>query len=130
VSVVLDTWAVMALVRDEPAASRVGRAIDEGRARMSSVNLGEVHYLVTRQVGARAAREQTTRLKAAVLVEDPDWELVRAAAEVKAIGGLSYADAFCIATARRHRLPLMTGDREIVDRAGDVEVVDLRRPGG
>jgi len=48
----------------------------------------------------------------------------------RAQGGLSYADAFCVATARRHRAALYTGDPEILhfDDAG-VDVVDLtRRP--
>lgn len=93
---------------------------------MSSVNLGEVYYSLIRTHGRRVASEWTIRVREAVEVEDPDWELVRAAAEVKADGGVSYADAFCIATASRHGMPLMTGDPEIVARAEGVEVLDLR----
>jgi predicted nucleic acid-binding protein len=67
------------------------------------------------------------RMRRSIEIEDPDWSLVRSAAEIKARGGLSYADAFCVATARRHRAPLYTGDPEIVALDGDdLEVVDLR----
>jgi len=50
-------------------------------------------------------------------VLDPDWDLVVVAAKVKASGGLSYADAFCVATADRLDAVLWTGDREIIDLA-------------
>lgn len=50
------------------------------------------------------------------------------AARIKAASRLSYADAFAAATARRHGLPVLTGDPEIVaiERDLDLEVVDLR----
>ncbi|MDW5597753.1 PIN domain-containing protein [Conexibacter stalactiti] len=47
-------------------------------------------------------------------------------AEIKARGGLSYPDAFCVATALRHRAPLYTGDPEIIKLGADIEVIDLR----
>jgi predicted nucleic acid-binding protein len=62
-----------------------------------------------------------------VRVEVPDRELVLEAAHLKIRGWISYADCFAIATARRHGAPLLTGDREIVQAARDLEVVDLRR---
>ena len=40
-----------------------------------------------------------------VEVVEPDWPLVAVAARIKAGGGLSYADAFCIATAIRVDAP-------------------------
>jgi predicted nucleic acid-binding protein len=51
------------------------------------------------------------------------------AARLKAGGGISYADCFAIATAQRYQAPLFTGDPEIIDWAGDVEVIDLRTAG-
>ena len=59
-------------------------------------------------------------------VVDPDWQLVEAAAALKAEGGLSYADAFCVATATRLDAPIWTGDPEIIELLGDHQVVDLR----
>jgi predicted nucleic acid-binding protein len=65
-------------------------------------------------------------IRSTTLVEEPDWALVAAAAHIKAGGGLSYADAFCIATAQRHEASLYTGDPEILALDGLVTMVDLR----
>lgn len=129
-TIVLDTWALLAHLRDEPAAERVREEWLEGGAAMCSVNLGEALYLEMRVRGIEGANGTIERVRRELIVLDPDWELVRAAAEVKAGGGLSYADAFCIATAQRLNAPLWTGDPEIVERAGGLrcEVVDLRGP--
>jgi PIN domain nuclease of toxin-antitoxin system len=124
---VLDAWAIMALLQDEPAARRVRDVIATEEARMCSVNLGEAYYNVQRKQGRRFAVAQINAIRQVVGVEDPDWDLVRSAADVKARGGLSYPDAFCVATARRHSAPLYTGDDELIRfDGGDVNVVDLR----
>ncbi|ADB52149.1 type II toxin-antitoxin system VapC family toxin [Conexibacter woesei] len=123
---VLDAWAVMAVLLDEPAARRVRDVIVQHDARISSINLGEAYYIVQRKRGRRVATEQIDRVRALVHVEDPDWPLAHAAAEIKAGGGLSYPDAFCVATAMRHRAPLYTGDPEIIGLGADIEVIDLR----
>ena len=126
--IVLDTWALIAHLRDEPAAERVrGKWLDEGAA-MCSVNLGEALYLELRVRGASAAGRIIEEARRELVVLDPDWNLVRVAAAVKAKGGLSYADAFCVATARRLDSPLLTGDPEIAERADELgcAVVDLR----
>lgn len=125
--VVLDAWAVVALLKAQPGGDRVGAVIARDEACMSSINLGEAYYSVVRSHGPRIAAERVHRIRRAIDVEDPDWSLVCDAAELKARGGLSYPDAFCVATARRHAAPLYTGDPEIVALAGDgVEIVDLR----
>jgi PIN domain nuclease of toxin-antitoxin system len=127
VQAVLDAWAVMALLQDEPAAPHVQDVIAMRDARISSVNLGEAYYSIVRRRGRRFAIDRIDSIRRIVRVEDPDWDLTRAAAEVKARGGISYPDAFCVATARRHRAPLYTGDPEIIKLDGDeLEVVDLR----
>lgn len=125
--VVLDAWALIAFFDDSPGAgARVEALLAEGGGVVCSINLGEVLYRQTRLAGARAARERVAALRANLEVFDPDWQLVEAAAAIKAPGGLSYADAFCVATAMRLDAPLWTGDPEIIDLPGDQEVVDLR----
>lgn len=127
-STVLDAWAVLALMRGEPASGRVRKAIERGNCCISAVNLGEGYYSLVRSDGSACARASIERLQRVVRTHDPDWPLVRAAAELKARGGLSYADAFCIATAQRLDAPLLTGDPEILVLADEVEMVDLRHP--
>lgn len=126
-TVVLDAWALIAFFDDAPgAAPRVEALLEEGGGAVCSINLGEVLYRQIRLAGARAAHERVTTLRHSLDVVDPDWPLVEAAAAIKAEGGLSYADAFCVATAMHLDAPIWTGDPEIIDLPGDREVVDLR----
>jgi predicted nucleic acid-binding protein len=123
---VLDAWPVAALLNDEPAAEQVADLLELEAVGISSINLGEVYYGMIRRRGRSAANELVQGIRQVVRVEDPDWQLVRSAAEIKARGGLSYPDAFCVATALRHRAPLYTGDPEIIELGADIEVIDLR----
>jgi predicted nucleic acid-binding protein len=127
-AIVLDTWALLAHLRDEKAAESVRKEWIERGAAMCSINLGEALYLEMRVRGPGNADNTIEDVRRELDVIHPDWELVAAAAEVKAGGGLSFADAFCIATAKRLDSPLWTGDPEIIDRAGNLacEVKDLR----
>jgi predicted nucleic acid-binding protein len=129
--VVLDSWALLAYLKDEPPAARIESAwLAEGAA-ISSINLGEALYIRIRATGESAATADVEAIRRRLEVIDPDWKLVSAAAAIKASGGLSYADAFCIATAIRADGPLWTGDPEIVDKAAEhsCAVVDLRFSG-
>jgi predicted nucleic acid-binding protein len=123
---VLDAWAVLALYEDHPRAPDVEAAIDGGEVVLSAVNLGEVLYQLERVHDASTAVELVEQVRAVTTVEDPDWGLVVEAAHVKAAGGISYADAFCVATAQRHSAPLYTGDPEILALGDVAEMVDLR----
>lgn len=124
--VVLDAWALVAFFSDLAAAPRVEAVLEEGEGTVCSINLGEVLYRRIRVAGADTAREDVAALRRNLDVVDPDWQLVEAAAALKAEGGLSFADAFCVATAMRLDAPIWTGDPEIIDLPGDQEVVDLR----
>jgi PIN domain nuclease of toxin-antitoxin system len=126
--VVFDSWALLAFLGAEDGAERIQSAwVAEGAA-MSSINLGEVLYVRMRAVGEEMARADVEEIKGLIEVVDPDWTLVVDAARIKADGGLSFADAFCVATALSLDAPLWTGDPEIVTQASRqaCEVVDLR----
>lgn len=124
---VLDAWAVAALLNDEPSAELVTQILSQDECWISSVNLGEAYYTSVRERGEPRTSGLIDDLRQVIRLDFPDWPLVRDAAGIKARGGLSYADAFCVATARRHRAPLYTGDDEIIqlEDAG-IDVVDLR----
>lgn len=126
---VLDAWAILAVFRGEPAGPRVKEMLASEETLMSSVNLGEVLYWTIRSHGRDRAEAMIQDVRKLTIVEDPDWPLVRAAARIKVAGGLSYADAFCVATAERHHAPLYTGDPEILESESNVELVDLRDDG-
>lgn len=126
--VVFDSWTLLAYLEGEPAAGRIESAWLEEGAAISSINLGEVLYVRIRQDGVESASADIDQVRGLLEVIDPDWPLISTAASVKAGGGLSFADAFCIATALRVEGPLWTGDPEIIERRGEFscEVVDLR----
>jgi predicted nucleic acid-binding protein len=119
------------LDNDQPAAAEVEVVLGDGEAAACSINLGEVLYRQIRAVGESSAQKGIAALRQDMEAIDPDWDLVTAAAKIKARGGLSYADAFCVATAERLDAPLWTGDPEIIERADSLacEVRDLRSSG-
>jgi predicted nucleic acid-binding protein len=126
--VVLDSWALLAYLKDEPAADRIESEWLQSGVAISSINLGEVLYIRTRAIGEDSARADVETIRRRLTLVEPDWSLVMDAATIKANGGLSYADAFCIATALHLEAALWTGDPEIIDQAAEhsCEVMDLR----
>ncbi len=124
--IILDAWAVLALLEDEPGAERVEKAMWFEDPVMSWINLGEVYYSTIRKHGLDHAEAAVRDVGANIKVEAPDADLVLAAGRIKADGGLSYTDAFALATAERHGAPLLTGDGEILRLESDVEIVDPR----
>ncbi len=126
-TVVLDAWAIMAVLEDEPSGGRVQERIDAGGAVVSWVNLTEVIDKSSRRRGPEATHRIVSTLRALMRTELPDERTCLDAAAVKASARVSLADAFAVATARRHNAPLWTGDPEIValDTA-DLDVIDLR----
>lgn len=125
-AIVLDSWALLALLKDEPAAGLVERAWLREKPLICSVNLGEVLYALIRIHGEDPARRAIEKARAELSVLDPGWDLVVEAARVKAGGGLAYADCFALATARQAGAQLWTGDPELIDLASRDEIVDLR----
>lgn len=128
--VVLDSWALLAYLKDEDAAPRVEEVWLAGGVAISSINLGEALYILIRDRGEGTATAAIEEARTRSRVIGADWPLVRSAARIKARGGLSYADAFCVATALELEAPLWTGDPEILELAAklDCKVVDLRAP--
>lgn len=115
---VLDSFALVSLFHREPGWHRVqaalyGQARARSRAVLNWVNWGEFFYIVARRVGTAKA-EEALRLLEQLPVElfPVDQALVRAAAQVKSSHAVSYADAFCVATAQRVNGIILTNDPE------------------
>ncbi|MDI6711229.1 MAG: type II toxin-antitoxin system VapC family toxin [Bacillota bacterium] len=127
---VLDAYAVLAFLGGEPGADLVAEVLGKGTALISSVNLGEVYCILLRERGrAEAELAEAQFLETANLeLAEADWPRVRAAAEIKADGGLSYADCFALALASEAGAPLLTADPEIV-RAAERRGVAVMWPG-
>lgn len=132
-SVVVGSYAVMAVLLDEPEGSAVrklfGEAAEAGELLpMCVVNWGEVVYSTMR------LRRRATEAVVAILEQlpialvDADRELTVRAVAIKAGYPLSYADAYCAALATVLRAPVLTGDPEFapLERDGLIEVRWLR----
>lgn len=115
---VLDSFALVSLFHKEPGWEKVRASLYEQqragtKAYLNWVNWGEFYYIVKRKVGATKAVEALHLLEQLPIELVPlDLQLVREAAEIKSEHAVSYADAFCIATARRLSGTVLTSDPE------------------
>lgn len=116
--IVLDAWAVLAYLNNEPAAQAVRQVLRRARkkevlALFSIINYGECLYVIEREKGFQQARYAAGMIDQLALVVVPaDRALVFEAAHMKARYPISYADAFSAALAKQNHARLMTGDPE------------------
>ncbi|MGI0016276.1 MAG: type II toxin-antitoxin system VapC family toxin [Nitrososphaera sp.] len=115
---VLDSWALMCYLEQEPGAEKVIELFDKAAQSSESllmcvVNWGEVYYQVMRRLGEPKAQEVERLIQSfPILLVDADRDLTREAARLKATKRMSYADCFAAALARQHKAKLYTGDPE------------------
>ena len=127
-NIVLDAYAIMAVIEDEPGAQAVADIISDEQHEIyiSSINLGEAYYILLREQGRQVAEKviDSILLDDSLLVQEASWQRVKSAAVIKSRGGLSYADAFVIGLAREMRAAIVTGDPEIrVVTQPDLQVI-------
>lgn len=115
---VLDTWAVIAYLEDEPSGEQVEELIASAHEEqipiyMSVVNVGEVWYTFAREISEDEADASVKSLRdLRIQFENADWEITQEAARFKAQHKMSYADAFAAALAKVKKADLVTGDKE------------------
>ena len=126
---VLDSWALIALFNEEPAADDVEKllhAATSGRHTllMHVINWGEIYYTTMRRGGESAAKSVAADIgqMPIEIVELANLDLVRQAAIFKATKKLSYADCFAAALAKLRRCELVTGDREFKGLETEIRV--------
>ena len=115
---VLDSYALLALLRDESGAEIVAglleRAGQQNRSvHMSEVNYAEVQYTIRRKDGETVWASIAGELLAAPIeFHAADRRLADVAAGFKARFKISLADAFAAALAKERKAELVTGDLE------------------
>ena len=115
---VLDTFAVMAFIRGEAGRKRVRDLLEQSQrgeivCRISAISVGEAAYIVERRSGIEGVRRMLAELdQARVAIEDATWTRILAAAHMKALHQMSYADAFAVALAQEFGATVVTGDPE------------------
>jgi predicted nucleic acid-binding protein len=114
----LDSYAVLALLNDEPGAEAVAEILREAArdgetVLINEINVGEIYYIVAK------ARSESAAERVLQMLETLPLEFVgnafvdvMTAARIKARHPISYADAFAVDTALRYGARIVTGDRE------------------
>ena len=133
-TLVLDSWALLAFYKGEPAGEAVEKLIEaaavSGRPLLlSAVNWAEVYFTMER-AGGRAVAEETAAEIAILPIEvvgvGDDLRLAQTAARLKARFKLSLADAFGAALAMERKAGFATGDPEFKALEKEIAIRWLR----
>jgi len=125
---VLDSYALLAFFEKEPGYEVVKNALAEALEKdsfllMTTINAGEVYYIIARELGIGKAEEIWEVIKTLpVEIVEVDAELAKEAARFKARFSISYADCFVAALARMKKAEIITGDKEFENIAREVRI--------
>jgi ribonuclease VapC len=127
-SPVLDSFALLAFLRDEPGSEQMAAILEKAGAReqpvhMTEVNYAEIQYIVRRKDGEAAWRVVSGELVAMPIEFHPaDRALADLAADFKTRYKLSLADAFAAALAKVRNSELVTGDPEFKELEKEIKI--------
>ena len=130
--VVLDSYALLALLRAEPGADRVRQILEHAAehnasVHMTEVNYAEVQYITRRKNGDAAWNVIADQLTAAPIEFHPATRaLADIAASFKARFKMSLADAFAAALAKEKKAELVTGDPEFKALEKEIKIAWLK----
>jgi PIN domain nuclease of toxin-antitoxin system len=127
-SYVLDSYALLAYLQDEPGAARVQRLLNLAKKRraalwISVVNLAEALYITERERCLPKVQQAIAVIDELPLnVVEVDRALAFSAAHVKARHALAFADAFAVALAKEKKAFVVTGDPEFKTVAKEIPI--------
>jgi len=125
---IIDAHGLLVFLEKEAGYEKVEQsfvtAVDKGKyLLMSSVNFGEVYYIVLRECGVEKAHEIEKIIRTLPIeIVDVDMNLAREAARFKAGHKISYADCFAAALAKLHKGEVITGDKEFQLLENEVKI--------
>ncbi len=134
---VLDSFALLVWLADEPGAATVQAILEKARENsaeifLSWMNIAEVYYITARR--CLDSDKELAASRAVELIESLPVQIgsisrseALAAARFKAGHAISLADAFAAALAEKHEAGLVTGDPEFksLEKARALQVVWL-----
>lgn len=125
---VLDTWAVIAYLEDEPSAQQIADLIANAHEEAipvytTVVNVGEVWYTIAREISEVDANDSVKELQdLRIQFVNVDWELTQEAARFKSQHKMSYADCYAAAIAKSYKAELVTGDKEFKSLENQIKI--------
>ncbi|MCF3649253.1 type II toxin-antitoxin system VapC family toxin [Synoicihabitans lomoniglobus] len=126
--VVLDSFALITYLRDQPGADHVEQLMQEAATQqrtlwMTKVNYAEVHDMLVREEGAKIWTDCEAAIDGLpIRFVSADRSLANRAAQFKAAHKLSLADAFSAALAQTLDALLVTGDPEFTPLAEEIKI--------
>ncbi len=99
---VLDAWAVMSYLEDEPSGEKVEELIASAHEEQIPIYMSVIKRIQVENVG---------------------WEITQEAARIKSQHKMSYADAFAAALAKVMKADLVTGDGEFKSLDGEIKIL-------
>ena len=117
-ALVLDGWAVIAYLEDEPSGGQIADLIasaheEEIPIYLCVVNAGEIWYIIAREISEEEATKSIKEIRELrIHLVEADWELTQEAARFKSRNKMSYADCYAAALAKLKEAVLVTGDQE------------------
>ncbi len=126
---ILDAYSLLVFLEKEPGFEKVQSifvtAVEKDNyLLMTSVNFGEVYYIVLRECGEEKADEIEKVIETLpVEIIDVDVQLARESARFKAIKKISYADCFAAALTKLHKGELVTGDKEFKTLESEIKIL-------
>lgn len=125
---ILDAHGLLVFLEKESGFEKVEsffvKAVEKDNSLlMTSVNFGEVYYIVLRECGQEKAHEIEKIIRILPLeIIDVDMQLAKKAAHFKATKKISYADCFAAALAKLHKGELITGDKEFKALENEIKI--------
>ena len=119
---VLDSWAVLAWLENEPSKKIVSDLLrqaehDEITLWMTVINIGKVLYITEREKSLSDAQTALAIMDSVPIKQvEASRTLALQAAHYKAKFRMSYADCFALALAKQLQATLVTGDPELRDQ--------------
>jgi predicted nucleic acid-binding protein len=129
---ILDSCALLAYFMDEKEADHMEEILlkAEQNLYLNFVNYGEALYILrNRGFPKESVLKVQNRIKNYLGIEflkTDDFETVELACDFKAKGGISYFDAFILASAKKKKLTIITKDQEFKKFEKEVKILWLK----
>jgi len=126
---ILDAYGLLVFLEKEAGFEKVRsifvNAVEkDNNLLMTSVNYGEVYYIILRECGQEKLNEIEKIITTLPIdIINVDIQLAREAARFKATKKISYADCFAAALAKLHKGEVITGDKEFKTLEDEVKIL-------